>query len=155
MARTNFIYVLTDGTLAKQLKMAYFSCMRVALTIGILVLSTASASSQGRMVLTRPGDTVVLPHHPPFYQYNMPNAMPVKPLPEVFTGNNGKGLDLYRSQVDGMGIARPDSSFASNMPIKRLTLSRGTDAAKTRLFEELLRRRWPGKQNDSLHLPKP
>lgn len=138
------------------LKCLIFSCMRAALTIGILVLITASAlSSQGNMVLTKSGDTVVLPHHPPFYQYNMPNAMPVKPLPEVFTGNNGKGLDLYRSQVDGMGIARPDSSFASNMPIKRFTLSRGTDAEKTRLLEELLRRRWPWKQNDSLHLPKP
>jgi hypothetical protein len=52
--------------------------------------------------------------------YNgMPNAIAIRPLPLVYLGNNGKGLDMYSSPVDNMGIVMPDSTFSSNMPFEK------------------------------------
>jgi hypothetical protein len=49
--------------------------------------------------------------------YNgMPNAITTKPLPLLYLGNNGRGLDMYSSPVDNMGILMPDSTFNSNLP---------------------------------------
>ncbi len=48
--------------------------------------------------------------------YGMPNAIQVKPQPNIYKGNNGQGFDIYESPLDNMAILKPDSSFASNMP---------------------------------------
>jgi hypothetical protein len=48
---------------------------------------------------------------------SMPNAITKKLPPDVYAGNNGNGSDIYRSQLDGMAILKPDSSFASHMPV--------------------------------------
>ncbi len=45
----------------------------------------------------------------------MPNAFTTKPAPDVYEGNNGKGQDIYRSQLDNMAILKPDSTFYSSM----------------------------------------
>ncbi|MGI8950598.1 MAG: hypothetical protein ACR2FN_03330 [Chitinophagaceae bacterium] len=37
----------------------------------------------------------------------------------IFLENNGNGFDLYRSPLDQMIIAEPDSTFISEMPIKK------------------------------------
>lgn len=47
---------------------------------------------------------------------NMPNAFIQKNQPDVYVGNNGKGLDIYRAQIDNMPIVKPDKSFNSVMP---------------------------------------
>jgi hypothetical protein len=46
----------------------------------------------------------------------MPNAFKMKLGPDVYEGNNGKGQDIYRSQLDNMAILKPDSSFKGTMP---------------------------------------
>ncbi len=49
--------------------------------------------------------------------YNgIPNALTQKPAPDRYIGNNGKGQDIYQSQLDNMPILKPDSSFYSTMP---------------------------------------
>lgn len=48
---------------------------------------------------------------------SMPNAITKKLPPDVYAGNNGNGSGIYRSQLDGMAILKPDSSFASHMPV--------------------------------------
>lgn len=52
---------------------------------------------------------------------SLPNIdnMPITgniPAPE-FIGNNKKGFNVFTSPLDNMVIAKPDSSFTSNMPI--------------------------------------
>lgn len=49
--------------------------------------------------------------------FGIPNAILVKPSPPVYRGNNGQGFDIYDSPIDNMSILKPDSSFASNMPV--------------------------------------
>lgn len=48
------------------------------------------------------------------------NGMPVigKIKDPVFVFNNGAGLDVYQSPLDRMDVAKPDSTFQSNMPVK-------------------------------------
>jgi hypothetical protein len=46
----------------------------------------------------------------------MPNAITHKLPPDIYVGNNGKGQDIYRSQLDNMGILKPDSSSAGYIP---------------------------------------
>ncbi len=48
---------------------------------------------------------------------SMPNVITKKLPPDIYAGNNGNGSDIYRSQLDGMAILKPDSSFASHMPV--------------------------------------
>lgn len=58
--------------------------------------------------------------------YNgMPNAITTKPLPEIYLGNNERGLDLYSSPLDNMGIVKPDSSFGSDNMLVEKKGSRG------------------------------
>ena len=45
----------------------------------------------------------------------MPNAITTKPAPDIYEGNNGKGQDIYRAQLDNMAILKPDSTFNSHM----------------------------------------
>ncbi|RFM29102.1 hypothetical protein [Deminuibacter soli] len=49
------------------------------------------------------------------------DAMPVVrtiPSNNTLLGNNGKGMDIYQSSIDGMYIARPDKQFYNEMPVK-------------------------------------
>jgi hypothetical protein len=46
----------------------------------------------------------------------MPNAFKMNLGPDVYEGNNGKGQDIYRSQLDNMAILKPDSSSAGYIP---------------------------------------
>ncbi|HVZ26528.1 MAG TPA: hypothetical protein VG842_10755 [Sediminibacterium sp.] len=39
--------------------------------------------------------------------------------PLVFSGNNGHGMDIYRSRIDQMPVLKPDSSFHSNIAVGR------------------------------------
>jgi len=48
--------------------------------------------------------------------YGMPNAIKVPLPPDIYEGNNGKGQDIYRSQLDNMAILKPDSTFGGSMP---------------------------------------
>ena len=43
----------------------------------------------------------------------------------VYAFNNGNGSDVYRSPLDQMFIAEPDSTFQSNMPVKRFGKTEG------------------------------
>lgn len=45
----------------------------------------------------------------------MPNAITAKPVPPVFRGNNGRGFDVYESQLDGMPILMPDSANKASL----------------------------------------
>lgn len=64
-----------------------------------------------------------------FYQYRTKqgnnqnqDGMPVAGLNQVqltYQYNNGKGLDIYKANVDNMPVAKPDSSFYSGMPVKQ------------------------------------
>lgn len=47
------------------------------------------------------------------------NTAPAGSIPRRFTylGNNKKGFDIYQTTQDNMYILKPDSSFASNMPV--------------------------------------
>lgn len=48
-------------------------------------------------------------------------TMPVvgKIKPPVYVFNNGKGFDVYQSPLDQMLIPEPDSTFQSNMRVKK------------------------------------
>jgi hypothetical protein len=46
----------------------------------------------------------------------MPNAFKMNLGPDVYEGNNGRGQDIFRSQLDNMAILKPDSSFNWAMP---------------------------------------
>lgn len=51
--------------------------------------------------------------------YNgIPNAIIQKLHPDKYLSNNGKGQDIYQSQLDFMPILKPDNSFSSGMPVK-------------------------------------
>jgi hypothetical protein len=49
----------------------------------------------------------------------MPNAVAVPGPADIYVGNNGRGQDIYRSQIDNMPILKPDSTFATQMPGSR------------------------------------
>jgi hypothetical protein len=38
--------------------------------------------------------------------------------PFIYLGNNQKGFDVYKTMQDNMHILKPDSTFASNMPVR-------------------------------------
>lgn len=67
-----------------------------------------------------------------FYQYHTKqgnnqnqDGMPVAGLNQVqltYQYNNGKGLDIYKANVDNMPVAKPDSSFYSGMPVKQYSV---------------------------------
>lgn len=94
--------------------------MKRFLAIIVLLLATAPAFSQKPVVvpLTSRIDSTLLLVYNRAIQHQpepMPNAMAVQPLPEAYLGNNGKGLKLYKSLIDGMPIAKPDSTFVDPM----------------------------------------
>lgn len=65
---------------------------------------------------------------PPKYDHldPIPNPMMGKQPGFVQEGNNGNGLDIYKSKLDNMSVLAPDKSFKSNMPTgknKFLTLA--------------------------------
>ena len=49
--------------------------------------------------------------------FGMPNAIKIKPQPDVYRGNNGQGFDIYESSIDNMPILKPDKNNGSNMPV--------------------------------------
>lgn len=63
--------------------------------------------------------------------YGMPNAIQVKPQPNIYKGNNGQGFDIYESPIDNMAILKPDSNFGSNMPIAKFVTPEITTTAPT------------------------
>lgn len=49
----------------------------------------------------------------------VPGSMPVTGLNSVqltYQYNNGKGLDIYKANIDNMPVIKPDSTFYSTMP---------------------------------------
>lgn len=94
--------------------------MKIVATITLLFFIVVTASAQQPAFTLKTG---VIPDSTIPYNYNrprlnidnMPNAMPVRPLPEVYAGNNGKGQNIYKSLIDGMPILKPDSTFTDNM----------------------------------------
>jgi hypothetical protein len=46
---------------------------------------------------------------------NMPNAISSKAIPPVYKGNNGRGFDIYESQLDGMPVLMPDSANKASL----------------------------------------
>ena len=48
---------------------------------------------------------------------HMPNAYPKQPQ-LTYLGHNNKGFSLYQSGIDNLYVLKPDSSFASAMPVK-------------------------------------
>ena len=56
-------------------------------------------------------------------QNGIPNAIKMRPAPDMYVGNNGRGQDIYRAQQDNMPILKPDSSFYSGMPAKEGSLT--------------------------------
>jgi|UPI0003F4DF6C hypothetical protein len=87
--------------------------------IAVLLLAAAPAFSQKPAVVSTPhiDSALLLVYNSAIRQQPepMPNAMVVRPLPEAYLGNNGKGLNLYKSLIDGMPIAKPDGSFLDSM----------------------------------------
>lgn len=88
--------------------------------ITVLLLAAAPVFSQKPVVVLTPhiDSTLLLIYNNSTVRQQlepMPNAMAVRPLPEVYLGNNGKGLNLYKSLIDGMPVAKPDSTFADPM----------------------------------------
>ena len=57
---------------------------------------------------------ILPPKNLPFID-TMPNAITLPSLPPVYDGNNGRGFDIYRSQVDNMPILMPDSANAATL----------------------------------------
>jgi hypothetical protein len=62
-------------------------------------------------------DTMILPKQRAPFSDNMPNAFTGKFQQDVYVGNNGNGLDIYRSPIDNMPVVKPDKNFTSNMPV--------------------------------------
>lgn len=49
----------------------------------------------------------------------LPGSMPVAGLNSIqltYQYNNGKGLDVYKANIDNMPVVKPDSTFYSPMP---------------------------------------
>ncbi len=90
-------------------------------------LGTSGFSQISYTIVTNPAnisipDTVIQRYkeelrknQPP--NYGMPNAILVKPQPNIYKGNNGQGMDIYESPIDNMTILKPDSSSGYNMPV--------------------------------------
>ena len=53
--------------------------------------------------------------------YRMPLApLPGSMQPLIYKGNDGNGFDIYQSPQDNMHVLRPDSTFSSRMPVKKM-----------------------------------
>lgn len=95
--------------------------MKIVSTITLLIFFIAVTASAQQPAFTLksgtiPDSTILYNYSRPHHNIdNMPNAMPVKPLPEAYVGNNGKGQNIYKSLIDGMPILKPDSTFTDNM----------------------------------------
>jgi hypothetical protein len=63
----------------------------------------------------------------PWQKKNPPiDRMPVlgsMPKRFIYLGNNQKGFDVYQTMQDNMRILKPDSTFASNMPVRKVPVT--------------------------------
>jgi len=75
--------------------------------------SVFNGSTQPNCILQQPSFTAI-PNKAAFDP--MPNALTVKSLNAAKIGNNGQGLDLYKTEPDNMIVAKPNSSFYDDMP---------------------------------------
>ena len=106
--------------------------MRTLLTLLLLGgLGTSGFSQTSYTIVTNPAnisipDTVIQRYKEELRKnqtpnYGMPNAIQVKPQPNIYKGNNGQGMDIYESPIDNMTILKPDSGSGFNMPVLRFT----------------------------------
>ena len=106
--------------------------MRKLLTLLLLGgITTAGFSQISYQLVTKPKnssfpDTIIQRYRDELRKnqvpnYGMPNALPVKPQPNIYKGNNGQGFDMYESPIDNMVIVKPDSSSGFNMPVLKFT----------------------------------
>jgi hypothetical protein len=85
----------------------------------------------------------------------MPNAFKMNLGPDVYEGNNGRGQDIYRSQLDNMAILKPDSSFSRIMPNSiRVPQIQGTGPTIERYKLPLPGYPAPGSKTPKYRLPK-
>ena len=139
--------------------------MRTLFTLLLLGGFTSAGFSQiSYPIVVNPGnrsipDTVIQrykeePRKSQVPNYGMPNAIQVKPLPNIYKGNNGQGLDIYESPVDNMAILKPDSSSGFNMPVLKFSAPEKTVNTPTLNTPGLKEYFEQKKQKDSL-IPKP